>query len=205
MDCWMSTDPADKKDAGKFLDYLESTLDYKISPCVRVYELENIKKRTEDTTDALVHCICQLAWHALKGDGNDAAVEFEVQCSLICAIPDGDIKLWKELLKVTHDKGVSDLLEICCTYYAIESGVVAMQSRSPINLRSNPHSGRIAHASSTHLDVTTALLKSLSAKVVQRKDIGRPGVTPARMANPLFQWQPIKEYTWSTWKEGEEG
>ena len=36
MDCWMPTDPADKNDAGKFLNYLESTLDDEISSCVRV-------------------------------------------------------------------------------------------------------------------------------------------------------------------------
>ena len=37
MDHWMPTDPADKNDAGKFFDYLESTLDDEISPHVRVY------------------------------------------------------------------------------------------------------------------------------------------------------------------------
>ena len=31
MDHWMTTDPADKYDSGKFLDYLESTLDDEIS------------------------------------------------------------------------------------------------------------------------------------------------------------------------------
>ena len=101
MDCWMPTDPADKNDAGKFLDYLESTLDDEISPCVRVYELEDVKKRTDETIDALIDHICQLAHHALIGDGSDAAVEFEVQCRLIHAIPDGDIELQKELLKVS--------------------------------------------------------------------------------------------------------
>ena len=74
MDCWMPTDPADKNDAGKFLDYLESTLDDVISPNVRVCELEDIKKRTDVTIDALIDQICQLAHHALMGDGYDAAV-----------------------------------------------------------------------------------------------------------------------------------
>ena len=54
MDCLMPTGSADKKDAGKFLDYLESTLDDEISPHVRVYELEDIKKRTDDTFDAII-------------------------------------------------------------------------------------------------------------------------------------------------------
>ena len=100
MDCWMPTDPADKNDAGKFLDYLESTPDDEIYPCVTVYELEDIKKRTDETIDAL-DCICQLAHHALIGDESDAAVEFEVKHRLICAIPGGDIQLQKELLKVS--------------------------------------------------------------------------------------------------------
>ena len=69
MDHWMPTDHADKNDAGKFLDYLESTLDDEISPHVRVYELEDVKKRTDETTDALIHHIHQLACHALIGDG----------------------------------------------------------------------------------------------------------------------------------------
>ena len=85
----------------KFLDYLESTLDDEISPCVRVYELEDINKRTDETIDALIDRICQLACHTLIGDGSDAAVKFEVQCRLIHAIPDGDIELQKGLLKVS--------------------------------------------------------------------------------------------------------
>ena len=101
MDCWMPTAPGDKNDVGKFLNYLESTMDDEISPWVRVYELEDVKKRTDETVDALIDCICQLACHALIGDGSDAAVEFEAQCRLIHAIPDGDIGLQKELLKVS--------------------------------------------------------------------------------------------------------
>ena len=97
----MPTDPADKNDAGKFLNYLESTPDGEISPCVRVYKLEDVKKSTDETTDAFIDHICHLACHALIGDGSDVAVEFEVQSRLIYAIPDGDIELWKELLKVS--------------------------------------------------------------------------------------------------------
>ena len=100
IDCWMPTDPADKNDAGKFLDYLESTLDDEISPCVRVYELEDVKKGTDEAINALIDHIWQLAGHALIGDESDAAVEYEVHHRLIHAIPDGDIELWKELLKV---------------------------------------------------------------------------------------------------------
>ena len=129
----MPTDAADKNYTGKFLDYLESTLDDEISPPVRVSELADVKKRIDETIDALIaHC-------ALIGDGSDAAVEFEVQCRLICAILDGDIELWKELLKVSQDKGVSHLLEICCTYYAIESGTGAMCAGKTINVVQKSH------------------------------------------------------------------
>ena len=129
MDCWIPTDPTDKDDAGRFLDYLESTLDDEIYPCVKVYVLEDIKNRADETIDSLLCHIHQLAHHALVGDGSDPAVEFVVQCTLIHAIPDGDI----ELLKVSHDKSVSHLLEICCTCYAIEYGAAAMCAAKTIN------------------------------------------------------------------------
>ena len=139
MDCWMSTDPADKNYAGKFLDYLKNTLDDEISPCVRVYELEDVKKRTDETIDALIDCIQQFAHHVLMGDGSDTAAEFEVQCRLIHAIPGGEIELWKEHLKVSWDKGVSHPLEICHTYYAVESGAAAMCAGKTINAVQKSH------------------------------------------------------------------
>ena len=139
IDCWMPTDPADKNDAGKFLGSLESTLDDQISPHNRVYELEDVKKRTEETIDTFIDCICQLALHALKGDGSDAAVDFEVQQRLICAIPDVNIELEKELLKVSQENGVSHLLEICHTYYAIESEAAAMCAGRTINAVQKSH------------------------------------------------------------------
>ena len=57
MDNWMPTGPTDKNVVGKFLNYLESTLGDDISPHVRVYELEDVKKRTDETIDALIDCI----------------------------------------------------------------------------------------------------------------------------------------------------
>ena len=139
MDHWMPTDPTEKNDSRKFLKYLESTLDDEISPCVRVYEVEDVKKRTDETIDGLIDCICQLACHALIGDGSDAPVKFQVQCRLIHVIPDGDIEIQKELLKVSWDKGVSHLLEICCTYYAIESGASAICAVKTINAVQKSH------------------------------------------------------------------
>ena len=104
MDHWVPSDEAHKWDLEKFLDYLESTLDEEISPWVQVYELEDIKKRSDESVNELIDRICQLAHHAQIGNDSNAAIEFEVQCRLIGAIPDADIKLWKELLNVNHQK-----------------------------------------------------------------------------------------------------
>ena len=126
MDRWVPADEAHKNDPAKFLDYIESTLDNKISPQVHVYELEDVTKRSDESINKLVDWICQLAHRVQIGDGSDASIEFEVQCRLIQVISDADIKLSKQLLKVSHDKRVSHLLEICRTYYAVESGAAAM-------------------------------------------------------------------------------
>ena len=60
------------------------------------------------------------------GNGSNVAIEFEVQCRLIQAIPDANIELQKQLLKVNYEKKVSHLHKISHTYYAIESGVAVM-------------------------------------------------------------------------------
>ena len=117
----------------RFLDYLESTLDDEISPQVQVYDFEDVKKRSDESADELVDRICQLTCHMQIGNGSDATIEFEVQCRLIQAIPDANIELWKELLKVNHDKKVSHLLEISCIYYAIESGAAVMCASKAIH------------------------------------------------------------------------
>ena len=101
-------------------------LDDEISPQVHVYKLEDITKRSEESINELVDLICQLACRAQIEDGSDAVIEFEVQHRLIQAIPDADIELCKQLLKVSHDKRVLHLLDICRTYYAVESGAAAM-------------------------------------------------------------------------------
>ena len=126
MDRWVPADEAHKNDPMKFLDYIESTLDEEISPRVHVYELEDITKRSDKSIDELVDQIHQLTCRAQIGDGSDVAIEFQVQCRLIWGIPDADIELCKQLLKVSHDKRVLHLLEICRTYYAVESGAAAM-------------------------------------------------------------------------------
>ena len=126
IDCWVLPDEAHKWDLEKFFDYLESTLDDEISPEVWVYELEDVKKRSDKSVHELVDRICQLTCHMQIGDGSNATIAFKVQCRLIWAIPDANIGLQEELLKVNYDKKVSHLLEISCMYYAVESGVAAM-------------------------------------------------------------------------------
>ena len=126
MDRWVPVDDVHKNDPAKFLDYIESTLDDKNSPLVHVYELEDITKRSEEFIDELIDQICQLAHRTQIGNGSDAAIEFAGQFRLIWEIPDANIELHKPLLKVSHDKTVLHLLEICRTYYAMESGVAAM-------------------------------------------------------------------------------
>ena len=126
MDRWVPADETHKNDPMKFLDYIESMLDNEISPQVHVYELEDITKRSDESINELVDWICQLAHRAQISDGSDTVIEFKVQCRLIWVIPDADIKLHKQLLNVSCDKRVLHLLEICRTYYAVESGVAAM-------------------------------------------------------------------------------
>ena len=93
---------------------------------VCVYELEDIVKRSDESINELVDQIHQLAHRAQIGNGSDAAIEFKVQCRLIRAIPDANIELHKQLLKVSCDKRVLHLLEICRTYYTVKSGVAVM-------------------------------------------------------------------------------
>ena len=123
---WVPADEAHKNDPVRFLDYIESALDDEIFPQVHVYELEDITKRSDKSINELVDSIFQLAHRAQISNGSDAAIEFKVQHRLIWAIPDANIELHKQLLKVSHHKRVSHLLEICRTYYAVESGVAAM-------------------------------------------------------------------------------
>ena len=126
MGRWVPADEAHKNDPKKFLDYIESTLDDEISPRVHVYELEDVTKRSDESISELVDQIYQLAHGAQIANGSDAAMKYEVQHRLIWVIPDANIKLCKQLLKVRHDKKVSHVLEICRTYYAVESGAAAM-------------------------------------------------------------------------------
>ena len=79
MDCWVPPDEGHKWDPEKFLDYIKSSLDDEISPWVCVYELEDVKKRSDESINELMDRICQLACHAQIGSGSNATIEFKVQ------------------------------------------------------------------------------------------------------------------------------
>ena len=87
-----------------------------------MYELEDIKKKSGESANELVDRIRQMARLAEIGNGSNEAIEFEVQHRLIRAIPDEDIDLRKEMLKVDRAKGTAALLELACTYYRVEAG-----------------------------------------------------------------------------------
>ena len=71
MDRWVSEDVAHKNDPMKFLGYIESILDDKISLRVCVYELEDITKRYDESIHELVDQICQLACRAQISNGSE--------------------------------------------------------------------------------------------------------------------------------------
>ena len=73
-------------------------------PKSKCMSLKMSRKRSDESVNEHVDRICQLAHHAQLGNGSNATIEFEVQCRLIQAILDADIELWKELLKVSHEK-----------------------------------------------------------------------------------------------------
>ena len=63
MDYLVPTDEAYKWDLEKFLNYLETTLDDKISPWVQVNELEDVKKRSDESVNELIDRIHQPVHH----------------------------------------------------------------------------------------------------------------------------------------------
>ena len=117
---------------------------------------------------ALIDCICQLAHHALIGDGSDGAVESEVQ---MVKLSYGRSFSRSVETRVSHTYWRSAIHTIPLSLELLQCVLAkpSMQYRSPINLESKhtgiPHCVRIAHAS-THLGMTIVLPESLSAEVV---------------------------------------
>ena len=100
------------------------------------------------------------------GDGSDATIEFEVQCRLIQAIPDANIELQKELLKVncekkypTYWRSVACIMLLNLEQLQCVPARPSMPSAKAVNLRrsshrSVPHSVQTAPAH-TPLAMTT--------------------------------------------------
>ena len=146
MDHWVPPHGGHKPDLEKFLNYIESTLYDEISPWVHVYELEDVKKRSDKSVDELIDRICQLACSVQIGNGSNATIEFEVQCRLIWAIPDADIELQKELQGQLWQKSIwstGDQLHIIRLLSWEELQCVpvkpSMPSAKAINLRRTSH------------------------------------------------------------------
>ena len=173
-------------------------LDEKISPPVCVYKLEDITKRSDESINELVDQIRQLTHRVQISNGSDAAIEFKVQYRLIWVIPDPNNEPCKKLLKVSHDKRVSHLLEICRTYYAVESGVAAMCMGHVVHAVCHTHQTHdpkplisytpCPNCTCQHPPVeTTALPMTHHAKVVGKRVTGKQNVTAL---TPLVCKQP---------------
>ena len=132
--------------------------------------------------------IHQLTHHAQIGDGSNAAIEFEVQCRLIWVIPDANIKLHKELLKVSHDKKVSIYWRLVIHIMLLSPEQLQCALAKPFTLSSRDVSPINSlyiswfHSAATvpiHtlLAMTSALHSMLSARVVPRKATGRQSAT----------------------------
>ena len=125
-------------------------------------------------------------------------LSLRVQCRLIWAIPDANIELQRELLKVSCQKKVSYLLEICLHIMPLsleQLWCVPVKPYTPsikaISLGKTSHKNPLLSAPAapihTLLAMTIALHRMPSAKAVQRKVAGMQSaailVLPAN--NPL--------------------
>ena len=121
-------DAATKQDWQAFLCHFESTLDIEVGPRVKVYDLEAICKKRDETACELVACIQQMASQAHNRNGSVAANEFEVQHRFIRAITDDEIELQCGLLAAPITATTNELLTIAESYYAVECGAQMMSS-----------------------------------------------------------------------------
>ena len=139
-------------------------------------------------------------------NGSDATIEFEIQFRLIQVIPDADIELQKELLKVNHDKkyliywrSVACTMPLNLEWLWWVPARPSMPSTETINLRrashrSIPHSAPTA-PTHTPLAMTAALHGMPSAMAVPKEATGTQSATALVLwANTLLSlmelWRP---------------
>jgi len=127
---WSPTTADDRDDYGKFLDYIESTLTDSVSRRVLRYQLEDVRKRSDEPIDVLYERIKLMAQRAKVGGGTAEAIEYTLQQRLVRAIPDSDVELRKKLLELDDTKTSKDMLEVCRSYYSVVSGAAAMSDTS---------------------------------------------------------------------------
>ena len=198
MDRWVPADEAHKNDPRKFLDYIESTLDDEISPQVCVYKLEDITKRSDKSIDELVDQISQLTHRAQISNGSDAAIEFKVQCRLIQTIPDADIELCKQLLKVSCDMLWNQ--EQLQYVQVMEYMLYATPARHMIpSCRCHMHCAPTAPVNTLLVD-TAALLMTQHVKVVGKRVTDEQSATAL---TPLVHKHPAIKPSSRVMKRGE--
>ncbi len=90
---WTPDDVADKKDYNKFLDYMLRGVDNNVTHRLLTYELEDTRKKPDESVDDLMDRMRQMAHQCHVFDGSDTAIEYEPQRCLIRAIPNKDITL----------------------------------------------------------------------------------------------------------------
>ena len=202
IDHWVLLDEGHKWNPEKFLDYIKSTLDDEISPGVHVCELEDVKKRSDESVNELVDMIHQLTHHAQIGNGGITTIEFKIQCRLIWAIPDANIELQKELLKVNCDKkyptywrSVACIMQLNQEQLWCVLARLSMPSAKAVTLRRASH--RSVHTAPTHtpLAVTTVLHGMPPVMAVPREATGMQSVTALvlwanMLLNPMELWRP---------------
>ncbi len=68
-------------------------VDNNVTHQLLTYELEDTRNKLDESVDDLIDCICQMVHQCCVFNGSDTAIEYELQCCLIRAIPDKDITL----------------------------------------------------------------------------------------------------------------
>ena len=114
-----------KKSAKEFLEYLHSTMDHPVSQQCRIYQLEEIRIRPGETHDELVERIRNLADRC--NFPSEAEKERHVQFRLVRALNDAD--LVRKLLMLKLDAPTSEMLSICQTHSALDTGLTEMGLR----------------------------------------------------------------------------
>ena len=173
-----------KKSAKEFLEYLHSTMDHPVSQRCRIYQLEEIRIRPGETHDELVERIRNLADRC--NFPSDAEKERHVQFRLVRALNDAD--LVRKLLMLKLDAPTSEMLSICQTHSALDTGLTEMGLRKLTPYRrlleddvnNHPKDSVAIAPRSTPQDGTTALQEMPHVMDAETRDTGKPNAVNRR-------------------------